>query len=286
MTEVAAVEPQQKSHPVWLGGASAMMAVCITHPIDQTKIRSQTQAVRRGMIETARNTVRGGGVIRLWDGLSGSLLRQATYSMARFGVYNYLKDRDRRAGRPKSRMRLVGNGAVAGLIAGLIGSPAELVMVRMSADGVKPPEKRFRYKNALDGLIRIAREEGLSSTFRGWGAASLRSVIMNGSQLSCYDMIKEALFKTGYFSDNVPLHLLTAVLGGTIAVTAVAPVDVMKSRIQFSSSPGTSAMSIVSTSLKQEGFSVLFRGWLPAWLRMAPTTMLTFAFFEQMKRVF
>ena len=53
-----------------------------------------------------------------------------------------------------------------------------------------------------------------------------------------YDMIKESLLLTGHFRDAVPLHLITAVMGGTIAVTLCAPVDVMKSRIQSSSQPG------------------------------------------------
>ena len=46
-----------------------------------------------------------------------------------------------------------------------------------------------------------------------------------------YDMIKEQLVSLG-MKDGPPLHLLTATLGGTIAVTICAPVDVIKSRLQ------------------------------------------------------
>ncbi|KAL7420953.1 Carrier protein, mitochondrial [Cryptotrichosporon argae] len=158
-------------------------------------------------------------------------------------------------------------------------------MVRMCADGVKPEASRLNYPSALHGLWRIAREEGLAKCFRGIGPTVLRSVIMNASQLSCYDMIKEALLGTGRIADGVPLHLLTSALGGTVAVTLVAPVDVMKSRIQ-SSTEGATAAQIVARSLRNEGVAVLFRGWAPAWLRMAPTTMLTFMFFEQLKKIF
>ena len=52
-----------------------------------------------------------------------------------------------------------------------------------------------------------------------------------------YDTIKDLLLASGYFTDSVPTHILTATLGGTIAVTACAPVDVMKSRIQSSTNP-------------------------------------------------
>lgn len=53
--------------------------------------------------------------------------------------------------------------------------------------------------------------------------------------VASYDIIKKRLLQTGYFSDTAPLHLLTATLGGTVAVTACAPIDVMKSRVQASS---------------------------------------------------
>ncbi len=48
---------------------------------------------------------------------------------------------------------------------------------------------------------------------------------------SSYDVIKEHLLAFG-MHDGPPLHLLTATLGGTVAVTICAPVDVIKSRIQ------------------------------------------------------
>jgi dicarboxylate transporter 10 len=54
---------------------------------------------------------------------------------------------------------------------------------------------------------------------------------------SSYDIIKEQLLLSGHFTDSVPTHLLTAVIGGTIAVTACAPIDVMKSRIQSNTNP-------------------------------------------------
>ena len=42
-----------------------MMAVCITHPVDQTKIRTQTQRVRLPMTTTVANTLRASGVFGL-----------------------------------------------------------------------------------------------------------------------------------------------------------------------------------------------------------------------------
>jgi len=58
--------------------------------------------------------------------------------------------------------------------------------------------------------------------------------LLNEAQGTSYDVIKKRLLMTGYFSDTAPTHLITATLGGTVAVTACAPIDVMKSRVQAS----------------------------------------------------
>lgn len=98
-----------------------MAAVVFTHPVDQTKIRSQLQKTPTSMLQVARNTVQTSSILGLWQGLTGSLLRQATYGAARFGIYAELKERDKRNNRKGS---LVLNGAIAGVVSGIVGAPA------------------------------------------------------------------------------------------------------------------------------------------------------------------
>ncbi len=54
--------------------------------------------------------------------------------------------------------------------AGVVGNPADVVNVRMQNDGKLPLSERRNYQHALDGMIRIARQEGPSSLFRGLSA--------------------------------------------------------------------------------------------------------------------
>lgn len=61
---------------------------------------------------------------------------------------------------------------------------AELVMVRMCADGTLPVEQRSGYRNAFHGLYRIAREDGLARCFHGIQLTTARSIVMNSTQLS------------------------------------------------------------------------------------------------------
>ena len=46
-------------------------------------------------------------------------------------------------------------GRKAGGIAGIVGNPAEAIMVRMQGDFAKPPEKRLNYKHCFDGLYKV-----------------------------------------------------------------------------------------------------------------------------------
>ncbi len=71
------------------------------------------------------------GIPSLWWGISASVLRQSTYSTARFGLYNYFaREARRRTGQQRlsSPMEIACAGAAGGL-AGLIGNPTEVCVV-------------------------------------------------------------------------------------------------------------------------------------------------------------
>lgn len=77
-------------YPFYLGGVAATIAASITHPLDLTKVRLQASGDKR-MIESIRKTVRTAGVRGLFDGISGTWLRQMSYSLCRFWAYDESK---------------------------------------------------------------------------------------------------------------------------------------------------------------------------------------------------
>lgn len=121
------------------------------------------------------------GIASLWSGLSASVLRQSTYSTARFGLYNILSCQ-LQARSETSRLSATSTivcAGVAGGLAGMLGNPTEVVLVRMCADAAKPSAERFRYSDALTALYRIAKEEGVWVFGRGLPANIIRSVLMS-----------------------------------------------------------------------------------------------------------
>lgn len=87
-----------KKHPLWqqlaLGGSSCAIATSFTHPIDTVKLRLQlqgayaTQSARfTGLFSGLLYVSRYEGFGALYLGLSPAILRAATYSATRLGMY-------------------------------------------------------------------------------------------------------------------------------------------------------------------------------------------------------
>ncbi|KAI0635357.1 mitochondrial carrier [Trametes polyzona] len=284
-TTIAAPPKKKKQpYPFWLGGVAATIAASITHPLDLTKVRLQATGDKR-MLQSISKTIRTAGVLGLFDGITGTWLRQMTYSICRFWAYDESKKligADEKS--PAWKLALA--GSMAGGIAGFVGNPGEIIMVRMQGDFAKPPEKRLNYKNSIDGLYKMVRDEGWSSLGRGVGPNVFRAVLMNASQLASYDFFKAELLKTGYFEDNIYVHTTASFAAGTVATTVCSPADVLKSRIMSAAgTEGKSTIQMIRTSIRNDGAMFMFKGWVPAWMRLQPTTMLIFITLEQLKRL-
>jgi dicarboxylate transporter 10 len=46
-----------------------------------------------------------------------------------------------------------------------------------------------------------------------------------------------------------------------------------------------STLAVIRSSLKNEGPMFMFKGWVPAWSRLQPTTILIFLTLEQLKNL-
>ena len=215
-----------------------------------------------------------------------------TYSTVRFGVYEDLKSRfpaQPTAANPKPKQSLtvlIATSSFAGLLGGIAGNPGDVLNVRMQSDASKPRELQRGYKNALDGLLRMTREEGVSSLFRGVGANSARAVLMNSSQLASYDVFKSLCLSSLHMSDTLTTHFAASLAAGFVATTICSPVDVIKSRIMSQAGSKLSMLQIVSEASKKEGLLWMFRGWVPSFIRLGPQTICTMVFFEQHKKVY
>lgn len=102
--------------------------------------------------------------------------------------------------------------STAGALGGACGNPGDVVNVRMQYDGQLPIQQRRNYKHALDGVVRIAREEGIASLFRGLGPNMNRAILMTSSQCVSYDTFKDLLLRYSPLQDGLVLHFTSSTL--------------------------------------------------------------------------
>jgi dicarboxylate transporter 10 len=238
------------------------------------------------MVGTFTHVIKHNGLSGLYRGLSASLLRQITYSTTRFGVYEELKQRLTSPTSSPSFPTLVAIASASGFAGGLIGNPADVLNVRMQHDAALPAESRRNYKNAIDGLIRMTREEGVASLFRGVWPNSMRAVLMTASQLASYDLFKNALITHAGMHDNLTTHFSSSFLAGFVATTICSPVDVIKTRVMSAHGESKSMTKLLADVYRLEGVGWMFRGWVPSFIRLGPHTIATFLFLEQHKKFY
>ncbi|GMT35749.1 hypothetical protein PFISCL1PPCAC_27046, partial [Pristionchus fissidentatus] len=270
----------------YFGGLASAGAACCTHPLDLLKVHLQTQ--QGGKVSLAQMSVklyRSDGLLAFYNGLSASLLRQLTYSTTRFGMYETLK-KQFPSDQPLPFYQKAFLAGVSGALGGFVGTPGDLVNVRMQNDVKLPLAERRNYKNAVDGVFRILREEGIARLWGGAVMATARAILMTIGQLAFYDQIKQTIITTGMGKDNLTTHFSASILAASIATLMTQPLDVLKTRM-MNAPPGQYKTILHCMKHTAElGPSAFFKGLIPAWVRLAPHTVLTFIFFEQLRMQF
>ena len=205
----------------YFGGLASAGAACCTHPLDLIKVHFQTaqttstgvgaESTRTTFISATTRVIRHDGVLALYNGLTASLLRQLTYSTTRFGMYEVAKQHISPEGQTIPFYQRVFLAGVSGAAGGLVGkfngfllfcfltiltqiflflciiptgSPADMINVRMQNDIKLPIKERRNYKNAIDGLIRVYRHEGVKTLFNGASMATSRAIMMTIGQVT------------------------------------------------------------------------------------------------------
>lgn len=234
------------------------------------------------MVATFGHVLKSDGILGLYRGLSASLLRQLTYSTTRFGFYEQLKSTQ--PSKP-TFPTLIAMASASGFLGGVVGNPADVLNVRMQHDAALPLSQRRNYKNAVDGLVRMTREEGWRSLFKGVWPNSMRALLMTASQLASYDGFKSVLMEFTPMEDSLQTHFLASFLAGFVATTVCSPVDVIKTRV-MSSQESKGLATLLADVYRMEGVGWMFRGWVPSFIRLGPHTVATFLFLEQHKMVY
>jgi len=274
------------------GGLSGMGATCFVQPLDLVKTRMQVMKSSGGpkpsSVSVLMGVVKNEGVATLYNGLSAGLLRQATYTTTRLGIYTWLFEKfSSPDGKPPGFLMKCAMGMTAGGSGAFVGTPAEVALIRMTSDGSLPKEMQRNYKSVVDAIIRIYKEEGLTTLWRGATPTMGRAMVVNAAQLATYSQAKQFILGPGYVKDGIFCHFLASMFSGLVTTIASMPVDIAKTRLQsmkyVDGKPEyKGALDVLTKVVKNEGVFALWKGFTPYYFRLGPHTVITFIILEQM----
>jgi solute carrier family 25 (mitochondrial oxoglutarate transporter), member 11 len=267
------------------GGISGMMATTVIQPVDMIKVRIQLagEGVAGGPkptpLSVTRDILASGRALDLYTGLSAGLLRQAVYTTARLGFFDTfmasLSQRAKEQGKAVGFKERATAGLTAGGLAAMIGNPADLALIRMQSDGLKPLAERKNYKSVIDALASIAKSEGIGALWAGAAPTVVRAMALNFGQLAFFSEAKSQLKQHTQWSGQTQT-LTASAIAGFFASFFSLPFDFVKTRLQKQSRgpdgklPYKSMLDCFAKVASQEGLLRFYRGFGTYYVRIAP----------------
>lgn len=292
------------------GGLGAMTATVFTSPLDVIKVRRQMfgELEAKGTVNTlttAREIYKMEGMRGFYRGVTAGVFRQSIYSTSRFGAVGVLTQRFQ----PSSLIERVPLTMAAGAFGSLLSSPADLVMLRMQADGRLPPEARRNYRNPFHAMGQIVAKGGVLSLWEGCGPNINRAMIVTTTQVVPYEYTKQFLLGQSYLplQNGLHVHTLASLVAGFVTVVIACPADVVRARIMnagvmerlkfyaadsvdcYGFTPKIAkyngSVDCVRQIIETEGPLGLYKGFWAYYARVGPYVISLFVFLEQYQKL-
>ncbi|XP_046398967.1 mitochondrial thiamine pyrophosphate carrier-like [Ischnura elegans] len=305
----------KNSHHAIAGAVSGFFTRGICQPFDVLKIRfqlqweplskqSSTPGLYTGVIQATKRIYRDEGVKALWKGHVPAQYLSVVYGSAQFYSFQLLTLLWHHWVSPMSRGTWANEhspvthfscGCMSGAIATVVSFPIDIVRTRLVAQG----EPKL-YRGMTHAITTMYTTEGVGSFFRGLTPAVIQTAPLIGAQFGFYNFFIElwgrcqfGLSKEGEKPMWFPVvgTLGSGALAGLASKTLVYPLDLIKKRLQmkgFEESRKSFGKVVVyrglwhclTSTVREEGFWGLYKGFSPSMLKAACTSAFHFAFYE------
>jgi len=314
------------------GAGAGCGATLLLHPLDLIKTRMQVQdqvqaqewgGQRRlpsynGVWHACRRIVTVEGWLGLYQGLWPNMLGNT----ASWGLYMWLYNEGKTVLAQRTSLSdsavYLGAATGAGTITSLIIHPVFTIKTRLQLQlretalampaGLVPAAQRDNYNTGLNAALRMVREEGVMSLYRGIGPSLL--LVSHGSlQFLTYEHIKDSLAAMRFSSQhtgaagsrssllstahtNLSISDLTiaATASKMVATLATYPYQVLRACMQQRSVIGSSKIGYetleetVMHLWRADGFYGFYRGVIAHAIRVTPQASVTLIAYEYIHR--
>ena len=190
-------------------------------------------------------------------------------------------------------------GGLAACIAVTVTNPIELIKIRMKLQGEMSASAAKVYKNPIQGMAVIFKNEGIKGLQKGLNAAYIYQIGLNGSRLGFYEPIRSSLNQL-FFPDQEPhkvqsvgVNVFSGAASGIIGAVIGSPLFLVKTRLQSYSefikigeqTHYTGVWNGLVTIFKTEGVKGLFRGIDAAILRTGAGSSVQLPIYNTAKNI-
>ncbi|XP_058791649.1 solute carrier family 25 member 35-like isoform X2 [Phymastichus coffea] len=285
-----------------IGGLAGVGTALLTNPADMLKTRLQLQGelaapgtyekAYTSTFQAARTIVMREGIMTLQAGIMPVIGLQVIINGARLGSYFFAK-----------RMGLIVNesgetivwrtallSGVVSSIAFMIGSPLYLAKVKLHA--YSGSRNLIGYPTDLNTrsiFKSLWQQGGIKKVYSGWYSNTPRLFIGSAVQITVFGLVMDYMKQIETLSNEKLLStFIASSIAGTCLVLTVHPLDVMSTRIYNQGSKSQESkklyngmMDVIWKTVKAEGFSGLYKGVFPNWLRYAPYVIISQGLYQK-----
>lgn len=262
------------------GGLAGAVSRTVTAPLETLRLRMMLSPTHN--LRTATKAIlQNQGWRAFFKGNFTNVVRSAPQKAIDFFAFEAYKTFLRRNGSQSENMQVVAAGAMAGATSTLLLYPLDVVRSRLTV------QNGLQYKGILDALIKIPQNEGFFALYRGLRPSILSIIPEAAITYGCFDVLKST-YKKVMNKEEVGV-LPALVCGVTSAFTGqlvAYPLELVARRSQVGGSchsmggGGASLQQIVA----KEGIRGLYRGIVPASIKVIPMAIVSFGVYEATKQ--
>lgn len=174
-------------------GAGVLESVVAVTPFETIKTtmiddKQSKNPKYQGLIKGTSRLIKDKGLSGIYRGVAPVTMRQAANQMVRLGSYNAMKaviqERKPDPTAPLSSLETFGVGAIAGIITVYTTMPLDTVKTRMQS-----LEAKSRYNGTIDCFVKVAKNEGLITFWKGATPRLGRLILSGGIVFTVYEKI-------------------------------------------------------------------------------------------------
>nr|DBA15666.1 TPA: hypothetical protein GDO54_003139 [Pyxicephalus adspersus] len=284
-----------------LGASACCMACVFTNPLEVVKTRLQLQGELRsrgsytrhyrGVVQAMVAVCQADGLRGLQKGLTAGLLYQGMMNGVRFYLYSHAED----IGLTQQPGGNVAAGAIAGALGAFVGSPAYLVKTHLQAQSLAAIAvgHQHNHQSVSSAFESIYKQQGILGLWRGVNGAVPRVMVGSAVQLATFANAKDWVKRQKWFPDDSWLVPLAAGMMSSVGVAvAMMPFDVVSTRLYNqpvdNGGRGHLYRGFLDCFVKiarTEGILALYKGIVPAYVRLGPHTILSLLFWEELRKL-